>query len=305
MIYTVTLNPSLDYLVDVKDFQLGRTNRTTQEHIRAGGKGINVSLVLQNLQKESTALGFVAGFTGEEILRQLEAWGIHHSFIRLTTGNSRINVKLLSEEGTEINGQGPVVLKEEEQEMWKQFSQMKAGDVLILSGSVPQSLGAEWYIKVMQYLQNKAVLVVVDTCGKVLMDAVKYQPFLVKPNQHELSELFGVSLSKPQEVIPYGQKLQKLGARNILISLAGEGAVLITESGKIYSAQAPKGVLINSVGAGDAMVAGFVAGWLEKQDYEEAFKMAVAAGSASAFSKEFATGCEIREMQTRIKCIVE
>jgi 1-phosphofructokinase len=287
-------------MVEVQDFQPGRTNRTTQEELRAGGKGINVSLVLQNLQIESRALGFVAGFTGEEILRQLDVQGVKHSFVRLAEGNSRINIKLVNEEGTEINGQGAKITKEEEQFLWDKFAQMESGDLLVLSGSIPQSLGVDWYIGVMEYLQEKNILVVIDTSGKALLDTLQYHPFLIKPNHHELSELFGVSINKRQESIPYGRKLQELGARNVLISLAGEGAVLIAENGGIFTAPAPQGVLRNSVGAGDSMVAGFIAGWQEKQDDEWAFQMAVAAGSASAFSENFATGEKIREVLKRV-----
>ena len=293
MIYTVTLNPSLDYLVEMSAFQIGRTNRTLREELKAGGKGINVSLLLKNLELESTALGFVGGFTGEEILRQLKTQGVRNHFIKVAEGNSRINIKLIKEEGTEINGQGPVITAEEEERLLEQFEQVETGAVVILSGSIPPSLPQDWYLKVMEIHNQKQVLVILDTAGDSLLKAAEYAPFLIKPNHYELGQLFGVDLVSRQEVIPYGRKLQKMGFRNVLISLAGEGAVLLAE--------APQGILQNSVGAGDAMVAGFVAGWLENEDYTQAFQMAVAAGSASAFSKEFATKQEIMEVLKRVQ----
>lgn len=301
MIYTVTLNPSLDYLVEMPAFQIGRTNRTLREELKAGGKGINVSLLLKNLELESTALGFVGGFTGEEILRQLKTQGVQNHFIKVAEGNSRINVKLINEEGTEINGQGPWISAEEEERLLEQFEQAEEGDIVILSGSIPPSLPQDWYLKVMEILNQKQVLVILDTAGDSLLKAAEYAPFLIKPNHYELGQLFGVDLVSRQEVIPYGRKLQKMGFRNVLISLAGEGAVLLTEDGQVFTAEAPQGILQNSVGAGDAMVAGFVAGWLENEDYTWAFQMAVAAGSASAFSKEFATKQEIMEVLKRVQ----
>lgn len=302
MIYTVTLNPSLDYMVEMPDFQLGRTNRTVREELKAGGKGINVSLLLKNLDVESMALGFVGGFIGDEILRQLDEQSISNHFIKVAEGKSRINVKLVKEEGTEINGQGPMISEGEEIRLLNQFNNVQNGDVVILSGSIPPSLDQEWYLKVIKILQKREALVVLDTLGKGLLSAAKYAPFLIKPNHHELGELFGVSITCREEVVPYGRKLQEMGFRNVLVSLAGEGAVLFTEDGQVLSAQAPQGVLQNSVGAGDAMVAGFVAGWMEKQDYEWAFRMAVASGSASAFSKVFATKQEIEELLKRVQC---
>lgn len=296
MIYTVTLNPSLDYMVEVPAFQLRKTNRTDNESLKAGGKGINVSLLLKNLGLKSTALGFVGGFIGEEILRQLDEQGITHYFIKVAEGNSRINVKLINEEGTEINGQGPVISVEEEALLLKQFEKVEAGDVVILSGSIPPSLPQDWYLKVMKILKQKQVLVVLDTAGDSLLKSAEYKPFLIKPNHHELGQLYGVELHTRQDVIPYGKQLQNRGFRNVLISLAGEGAVLLAEDGQVVLAEAPKGNLQNSVGAGDAMVAGFVAGWLDKKEYEWAFRMAVASGSASAFLKGFATKSEIMEL---------
>ena len=301
MIYTVTLNPSLDYMVEMPVLQLGRTNRTVREELKVGGKGINVSLLLNNLDIESIALGFVGGFTGEEILRQLNEQGIRNHFVNVSKGSSRINVKLVQQEGTEINGQGPVISKEEEERLLEQFKQVQAGDAVILSGSIPPSLSRNWYLKVMKILQSKDAMVILDTTGEGLLKAAEYAPFLIKPNHHELGEMFDTNITCREEVIPYGKKLQDMGFRNVLISLAGEGAVLLTEDGQVLSGEAPRGVLHNSVGAGDAMVAGFVVGWLEKQDYEWAFRMAVASGSASAFTKEFATKQEINEMLQKVQ----
>ncbi len=295
MIYTVTLNPSLDYIVSVNDFQLGLTNRTQSEKLVAGGKGINVSQVLKNLGLESVALGFVAGFTGEEIARQVRAQGIESGFIPVS-GISRINVKLTSVDGTEINGQGPVITTSQIQELMEQLKLLTKGDVLFLSGSIPPSVPKNIYKQMMEVLENRQVLVAVDATGELLMQTLPNHPFLIKPNHHELGALFGVELSTREEVVPYARKLQEKGARNVLISMGGEGAVLLAENGEVYSAPAPCGQVINSVGAGDSMVAGFMAGWLAKKDYRHAFYMGLAAGSASAFSECFATKEEINKL---------
>lgn len=303
MIYTVTLNPSLDYIVSVEHFKLGLTNRTGFEQILPGGKGINVSIVLKNLGIASTALGFTAGFTGDEIIRELENTGISQEFIRLEEGISRINVKLKSIDGTEINGRGPEIKKEQLKELTDRLCRLQRGDVLFLSGSIPVSVPENIYSTIMEQLKDKGVMIVVDATKDLLMNVLPYHPFLIKPNNHELGEIFGVELKTRQEVVPYGKKLQELGAENVLISMAGEGAVLITKQGTVYKKEAPKGKLVNGVGAGDSMVAGFMAGWLKKQDYEYAFHMGMAAGSASAFSENLATKAEIQavyEQVTRI-----
>ncbi|MCM1183352.1 MAG: 1-phosphofructokinase [Roseburia sp.] len=293
MIYTVTFNPSLDYIADVPDFRLGRTNRTVSERLIAGGKGINVSIVLRNLGLESTALGFAAGFTGDELCRQLEAQSIQTDFIRVPDGLTRINVKLKSIDGTEINGQGPVIGGAQVQELMTRLDGLTRGDVLFLSGSIPPSMPDDTYQRIMAQLDGRGMRIVVDAAGALLSKALPCRPFLIKPNNHELGALFGAALSTRAEVIPYGRRLQEQGARNVLISMAGEGAVLIAEDGSVYEAPAPKGRLINAVGAGDSMVAGFMAGFLERQDYGYAFRMGLAAGSASAFSEELATRAEI------------
>ena len=300
MIYTVTFNPSLDYIVSVNDFQLGLTNRTDSELILPGGKGINVSTILMNLGIDSTAFGFAAGFTGEEIIREVEAMGIRSDFIKIDSGISRINLKLKNIDGTEINGSGPEISEEKIEELLRKLDLLGEGDILVLAGSIPASMPADMYSTIMERLQHKNVTFIVDATKDLLINVLKYKPFLIKPNNHELGELFDVKLTTREEVIPYGKKLQKQGARNVLISMAGEGAVLVAEDGSVYEAPAPKGTLVNAVGAGDSMVAGFTAGWIEKKDYRHAFYMGVSAGSASAFSEYLATKEEIMDLYEKV-----
>lgn len=300
MIYTVTFNPSLDYIVSVENFRLGLTNRTSSELMLPGGKGVNVSTVLMNLGIENTALGFVAGFVGDEIIRRLEEMGVQNGFIRIEEGVSRINLKLKSIDGTEINGQGPVISPEHVEELMKQLDRLGEGDVLFLSGSIPSSMPDDAYQKIMERLDGRGVQIVVDATKDLLLNVLEYHPFLIKPNNHELGELFGVELKAREEVIPYAKKLQEKGAVNVLVSMAGEGAVLIDANEDVHMAPAPKGTLVNGVGAGDSMVAGFMAGWLEKQDYEHAFCMGVSAGSASAFSEHLATKAEIEAVYQQV-----
>lgn len=300
MIYTVTFNPSLDYIVSVNDFQLGLTNRTDSELILPGGKGINVSTILMNLGIDSTAFGFAAGFTGEEIIREVEAMGIRSDFIKIDSGISRINLKLKNIDGTEINGSGPEISEEKIEELLRKLDILGEGDILVLAGSIPASMPADMYSTIMERLQHKNVTFIVDATKDLLINVLKYKPFLIKPNNHELGELFDVKLTTREEVIPYGKKLQKQGARNVLISMAGEGAVLVAEDGSVYEAPAPKGTLVNAIGAGDSMVAGFTAGWIEKKDYRHAFYMGVSAGSASAFSEYLATKEEIMDLYEKV-----
>ena len=300
MIYTVTFNPSLDYIVSVNDFQLGLTNRTDSELILPGGKGINVSTILMNLGIDSTAFGFAAGFTGEEIIREVEAMGIRSDFIKIDSGISRINLKLKNIDGTEINGSGPEISEEKIEELLRKLDILGEGDILVLAGSIPASMPADMYSTIMERLQHKNVTFIVDATKDLLINVLKYKPFLIKPNNHELGELFDVKLTTREEVIPYGKKLQKQGARNVLISMSGEGAVLVAEDGSVYEAPAPKGTLVNAVGAGDSMVAGFTAGWIEKKDYRHAFYMGVSAGSASAFSEYLATKEEIMDLYEKV-----
>ncbi len=296
MIYTVTLNPSLDYVVDVDDFELGRTNRAVSERLYAGGKGINVSFVLKNLGFESTALGFSAGFTGEEIKKQIQERGITENFITVLNGQSRINIKLRGQQETEINGMGPDIEKEHIQQLLKKLSVLSPGDYLILAGSVPMKINDTIYYDILKTLDKKGIKAVVDTTGDLLLNVLKYHPFLIKPNIHELSELFSTEIKTKEEVVQYGLKLQDMGAQNVIVSMAGDGAVFICENGEIYKSEAPKGVVKNSVGAGDSMVAGFLAGFCETKDFAKAFKMGVCTGSASAFSEDLATKEQVRQV---------
>lgn len=296
MVYTVTFNPSLDYIVDVEDFRLGMTNRTCSEQMMAGGKGINVSIVLQNLGIENTALGFIAGFTGEEIRRQVAEMGIRAQFISIPEGISRINLKLRSIDDTEINGMGPSIGRAQLDVLYEKLDTLTDKDTLVLAGSIPASMPSSIYCDIMERLYAKGVTFVVDATKQLLLNVLRYRPFLIKPNNHELGELFGVTLSTREAVIPYARKLQEQGARNVLISMAGQGAVLVAEDGSVHLTPAPKGTLVNAVGAGDSMVAGFLAGWQERHDYGHAFRMGVAAGSASAFSRYLATREEVERV---------
>lgn len=293
MIYTVTLNPSLDYIVTVDNFKLGATNRTSFEQMLAGGKGINVSYVLNNLGIQSTALGFLAGYVGEDIRSRVRQAGIREDFLMLKEGNSRINVKLRNIDGTEINGMGPDISKEDTEALMKKMSIIGQNDMLVLAGSIPQSMPNSIYKEIMETLADKNIDVVVDATGELLLNVLPYRPFLVKPNNHELGEIFGVELKKRDEVVEYAKQLQTKGGRNVLVSMAGEGAILIDENGVVHQSEAPKGKVINAVGAGDSMVAGFIAGYMDKHDYEHSFRMGLSAGSASAFSERLAKKDEI------------
>lgn len=296
MIYTVTFNPSLDYIVKVDSFQLGVVNRTTSEKMFSGGKGINVSIVLKNLGIDSVALGFVAGFTGDQIEKGIKKFGCNTDFIHIENELSRINVKLKSNEESEINGQGPHICETDLQKLFDKLDILDSDDILVLAGSIPNTLPADIYEKILSKITKKKMKVVVDATQDLLLNVLKYHPFLVKPNKHELGELFGVSLKSDEEIIFYAKKLQEQGAQNVMISMAGEGAILITSSGKFFKSSAPKGIVQNSVGAGDSMVAGFLAGYLSNGDFSEAFKMGVATGSASAFSEELATKDQVRAL---------
>ena len=299
MIYTVTFNPALDYIVRVEGLTLGRVNRTNYEHILPGGKGINVSIVLKNLGHDSCALGFMAGFTGREIERRLGQAGIRSDFIDVA-GMSRINVKVKSSEETEINGLGPDIRPADIDALFAQLDRLVEGDVLVVSGSVPASLPADMYERILSRMEGRGIEVVVDATRDLLVNVLPYHPFLIKPNNHELGEIFGVELATRDEVVPYAKRLQERGARNVLVSMAGEGAVFVSERGKVSMSEAPKGTVVNSVGAGDSMVAGFVAGWLETSDAASAFRMGLCTGSASAFSEELATRPEVEALLATI-----
>lgn len=297
MIYTVTFNPSLDYLIHIDDFQPGEVNRMSFEKLYPGGKGINVSIVLQELGAESTALGFSAGFTGREIQRQLKEMGVRSEFIQLEEGTSRINVKLKTgKDETDMNGQGPEIPEEKIEELFSRLDALENGDILVISGSIPGSLPDDMYERILERLKGRNIPAVVDATGDLLTNVLPYRPFLVKPNHHELSEIFHVSLNTREQVIPYAEKMREMGAQNVLVSMAGEGAVLAAADGNIYQGAAPEGTVRNSVGAGDSMVAGFLAGYLKTENYEAAFHLGAAAGSASAFSDGLAGRDEILKL---------
>lgn len=311
MIYTVTFNPSLDYVLNLEEFRQGKVNRTIEEQILPGGKGLNVSMVLTNLGVENTALGFIAGFTGKEIERRVLKHGCRTEFIEIREpiGKSekyccsrelfsRINVKLKAEVESEINGGGPDIGSGELDKLYQQLDYLKEDDVLVLAGSIPASLPESVYMDIMKRIRDKGqkTKIVVDATGGLLLSVLDYHPFLIKPNKHELGEIFDVDIKTEKDIITYASRLQEMGAENVLISLAGDGALLISEDGKIHRKQPPQGRVVNSVGAGDSMVAGFLAGFLEQGDYEYALKMGLAAGSASAFSKYLATKAEVMKL---------
>ena len=303
VIYTVTFNPSLDYIVSVKDFRPGMTNRTSSELMLAGGKGINVSIVLGNLGIKSTALGFIAGVTGDEIVRRLHNGGINSEFIKINDGISRINIKLKSIDGTEINGQGPHIDSSHIEQLMNRLRRLESGDVLVLAGSIPAGISDNIYKDIMDMLKDKGVQIVVDATSRLLTNVLEYNPFFIKPNQHELGDIFNVTLNTQEEVIPYALKLKKMGAVNVCVSMGGKGAILVADDGNVYKAKAPDGILKNSVGAGDSLVAGFLSGWIEKKDYEYAFRKGVATGSASAFSERLATNGEVNDLIGKVTII--
>lgn len=296
MINTITLNPSLDYVVKVDDFKADSLNRSSDEQIYAGGKGINVSIVLKNLGVDNTALGYVAGFTGDEILRQIKEHDVNCDFVKLKNGMSRINVKLKSTGETEINGAGPDITEEDLKSLYEKVNKLEKGDFLVLSGSIPKSVPDDIYESIMKSLLDKEVEFIVDATKDLLLKVLKYRPFLIKPNHHELAEMFDVTLNSDEDIIKYGKKLQEMGAKNVLISMAGDGAIFLPEGGEAIKREVPKGILKNSVGAGDSMVAGFLYGYLKNNDLDEAFKLGIATGSASAFSEELATKEEVENL---------
>ena len=289
MIYTVTFNPSLDYVIQVDKLVPGEINRTTHEAVYPGGKGNNVSVILSNLGHSSKALGFTAGFTGEALENMLKEFGCDTAFIRLSEGSTRINVKINAGEETEINGQGPVITEEAQQALFEQLDALKKEDMLVLAGSIPNTLPSDIYERILEHLQGRGIHFVVDATKELLLKVLKYHPFLIKPNNHELGEMFGVTLKTRDEIVTYAKKLQEMGAENVLVSMAGDGAILLTEDGIIYKAKPPKGKVLNSVGAGDSMVAGFLTGYLNTGEYEKAFRLGVVTGSATAFQYWLAT----------------
>ena len=296
MIYTVTFNPALDYVVRVDHFKLGEVNRTAEENIFYGGKGINVSAVLANLGYESRALGFGAGFTGEEIERGAKRLGFESDFIHVEKGMSRINVKLKSGQESEINGMGPEITQRDVDKLFEKLEYLKEGDVIVLSGSIPSSIDRGIYERILAKLQGRGILAVVDAEKELLLNVLKYHPFLIKPNNHELGDMFGTVLESREEISEYAGRLQKMGAANVLVSMAGDGSLLVTEDGQVCRMGAARGKVKNSVGAGDSMVAGFLAGYLEKGDYSHALRLGTAAGGATAFSDGLGTRERIMEL---------
>lgn len=303
MIYTITFNPSLDYTISVRGFETGKINRTVHESIFAGGKGINVSMVLRNLGTDSTALGFIAGFTGKEIERRLKEQGIQTDLIEAEEGYSRINVKMKDgKTETEINSAGPVIKEAQIHALYEKLDRLTNEDLLVISGSVPSCLPDDMYERILERLAGKDIPVVVDAAGGLLKKVLPYHPFLVKPNNHELGDIYGVNLKTRKEVIPYAEKMRAEGAQNVLVSMAGEGAVLAAEDGKIYECAAPKGIVRNSIGAGDSMVAGFIEAYLRTgKDYEESLIWGSCTGSASAFSLGLTTKEQAEELRRQFE----
>lgn len=300
MIYTVTFNPAIDYVVHTDKMTIGNVNRSSQEEIYYGGKGINVSIVLNELGIKSKALGFIAGFTGDAIEKGVREAGIETDFVRLENGFSRINVKIKSDKETELNGSGPEIRKENIDLLFEKINMLKDGDTLVLAGSVPSTLPSDIYESILKSLSGKHVKTVVDATKDLLINVLKYKPFLVKPNNHELGEIFGVTLTTTQEIIKYAEKLKEMGAKNVLVSMAGDGALLLDEHGQTHICGVCKGVVKNSVGAGDSMVAGFIAG-SQQGDYEYALKLGTAAGGATAFSDGLAQKDDIYRLLEQLK----
>ena len=295
MVYTVTFNPALDYVVHTDKLDIGMTNRAISEQLYFGGKGINVSFVLRELGVENVALGFVAGFTGEALERELSNRGIDTDFVYLHDGFTRINVKIKSEFETEINGCGPNIDDESIQKLYAKLDALCDGDILVLAGSIPKSLPENMYEEILERLSDKKIKTVVDATGDLLKNVLKYKPFLIKPNNFELSELFGRELLTHEEIIECAAQLQREGAQNVLVSMAGDGAILLDAEGKTHFCPAAKGKVKNSVGAGDSMVAGFIAGCVNG-DYEYALNLGTAAGGATAFSDGLADRKKIFEL---------
>ena len=299
MIYTATFNPAIDYIAEVNEVNKEKINRALSEKVLAGGKGINVSIVLKNLGIENIALGFIAGFTGKEIKRQVENHGIKTDFVYIDDKFSRINIKLQSKVAgivsteSAINGEGPKITEQEIEELMKKIDKLEKGDYLVLAGSTSRKMKDDIYEKICKRIENKQIKIVADATGKLLVNVLKHKPFLIKPNKEELEEIFEDKIDTNEEIIMYAKKLKEMGAQNVLISLGKDGAILISKDHNVLYSKAPKGVVVNSVGAGDSMVAGFLAGLLIHDDYEKAFKMGIAAGSASTFSENLATKDEI------------
>ena len=296
MIYTVTFNPALDYVMIIDEFKSGNVNRCENEFLNPGGKGINVSTMLSELGEENIALGFIAGFTGRELVSKLNERKIKTDFIELKDGLTRINVKIKGNIESEINAKGPNIDKEDLQKLLIQIDNLKDNDILVLAGSIPSSIDDDIYEQIMKRLSEKNVHVVVDATKDLLKNVLKYKPFLIKPNHHELAEFFDVKINSDEEIVEYAKKLQEMGAENVLVSMAADGAILVTKENEVIKTNTPKGKVVNSVGAGDSMVAGFIYGYLKNKDYKEALRFGSAAGSASAFSESIATKEKVEEL---------
>ena len=302
MIYTVTLNPSIDHVIEMNELQEGIVNKVNIENFYAGGKGINVSKILKEHGVENIALGFISGFTGEFIKNNLEQCGIKNDFINVLNGYSRINMKIKTNENeTEINGLGPSISSSNIKDLFNQFEKLSSNDILVLAGSIPPSLSDNFYEEIMKQLSTKNVKIIVDARNNLLLNVLKYRPFLIKPNHHEISEIFNKEIKTIDELIFHGNKLKEMGAQNVLISMGGDGAILITESNEIYRSNIPKGTLKNSVGSGDSMVGGFITGYLKTNDYKEALKLGTASGSATAYSDDLAKISFINELSSQIQ----
>lgn len=299
MVYTVTFNPAVDYVIRTDRVILGQVNRTRSEEIYFGGKGINVSLVLKELGIPSKALGFVAGFTGRAIEEGVSAQGVETDFVRLEEGFSRINVKLKAEDETELNGRGPHISEAALGRLYEKLDALRDGDVLVLAGSIPDSLPSDIYEKILARLSDKKIKAVADATKSLLLNVLKYRPFLIKPNVHELGELFGAEISGTDEIISFAKRLKEMGAVNVLVSMAGDGAILLDERDRVHRCGVCRGTVKNSVGAGDSMVAGFIAG-AESGDYEYALKLGTAAGGATAFSEGLAKRERIFELMKQL-----
>ena len=295
MIYTVTLNPAVDYVVRAAEIKKGGINRTFDEHVYVGGKGVNVSLVLKRLGVESVASGFTAGYTGQLIEGELRKNGIQTDFVRVCNGFSRINIKLTTDAQTQLNGSGPQISKNELQMLYGKLEILSKNDILVLSGSVPGSMPQNTYEKILEFLSGRGVLCAVDAEGKLLTNTLKYKPFLIKPNREELEDIFQRKMQTDDEIIQAAVRLQKKGARNVLISLDADGALLLDETGKIHRQGTRSGTVVNPVGAGDSMIAGFLAGYLKKKDFAYALKLGTAAGTATAFSRSLASKTAIEK----------
>ena len=301
MIYTVTLNPSIDYVINLEHLNKGHVNRVNSENVYPGGKGINVSRILKTLGHDSVATGFLSGFTGDFIRNSLYELNVKSDFINLDNGFTRINVKIKSEEETEINGGGPHISDEKLKELFDKLNELNKDDILILAGSIPSTLKEDLYERIMEHVKDHNVKVVVDATKKLLLNVLKYNPFLIKPNNHELEEIFNVKLDTVEDIIFYAKKLQDMGARNVLISRGKDGALLITEYGEVLISNVAKGNVINSVGAGDSMVAGFTGKLATTGDVIEAFKWGVACGTATTFSDDLATAEYIKETYEKVE----